>query len=225
MSVILTNAQRRLCRVEAALYSAGRPLSYNEIRPIANTKSDRVVTKLLKDLEETYLNRECALEVKFLEDGRVALQLKPSYEKIVQQFNHRPLLSVGPLKTLSYIAFHQPVDQRQVITDRGSHVYAHLRMMDDIGLITRERTEDRSYIIRTTSFFGDYFGFSHNPERSKLQLKKIFRDLKITKLENGSSDYGLDELGLDDIEEDLTDSGDGFSQRLPEYTSTANRGP
>ena len=69
MSVILTNAQRRLCRVEAALYSAGRPLSYNEIRPIANTKSDRVVTKLLKDLEETYLNRECALEVKFLEEN------------------------------------------------------------------------------------------------------------------------------------------------------------
>jgi segregation and condensation protein B len=182
------------------------------------------VTKLLKNLEEVYQKRLCALEVKFLNDGRVGLQLKPKFEKLVQQFNHRPLLTVGPLKTLSYIAFHQPVDQRQVINDRGSHVYAHLRMMEDIGLITRERTEERSYIIRTTSFFGDYFGFSHNPERSKLQLKKIFRDLKITKLENGSSDYGLDELGLDDIEEELADSGDRLSQGLPEYTSATNQG-
>ena len=224
MSETYTSSQRRLCRVEAALYSAGRPLSFDEIRPIANTKSDRVVTKLLKNLEEVYQKRSCALEVKILNDGRVALQLKPKFEKLVQQFNHRPLLTVGPLKTLSYIAFHQPVDQRQVINDRGSHVYAHLRMMDDIGLITRERTEERSYLIRTTSFFGDYFGFSHNPERSKLQLKKIFRDLKITKLENGNSDFGLDDLGLDDIEEELADSGDRLSQGLPEYTRATNHG-
>ena len=224
MSEISSSSQQRLCRVEAALYSAGRPLAYEEIMPIARTKSDRVVTKLLKTLEEVYQKRLCALEIIFLDDERVALQLKPRFEKLVQQFNHRPLLTVGPLKTLSYIAFHQPVDQRQVINDRGHHVYAHLRMMDDIGLITRERTPERSYIIRTTSFFGDYFGFSHNPERSKLQLKKIFRDLKITKLENGSSDFGLEELGLDDIEEELTDSGDRLAQRLPEYTSATNHG-
>lgn len=157
------------------------------------------------------------------------MQLKENYDDFVKQFNNKPLLKMGPLKTLSYVAFHQPVDQRQVITDRGSHVYSHLRMMENMGLIHRERTEDRSFIITTTSFYGDYFGFSHNPERSKIQLKQVFRDLKITKLENGAVENlfngvieGLDEL--DELKESLADSGDGLTQGLPQYAGSSDNG-
>ena len=158
------------------------------------------------------------------------MQLKQKYEDFVNQFNNKPLLKLGPLKTLSYIAFHQPVDQRQVITDRGSHVYSHLRMMENMGLIHRERTEDRSYVITTTPFYSDYFGFSHNPERSKIQLKKIFRELKITKMENGTIENlfsgiidGLDEL--DALEEGiLADSGNGLAQGSSQYAGSSNNG-
>ena len=103
-------------------------------------------------------------------------------------------------------------------------------MMENMGLIHRERTEDRSYMITTTSFYSDYFGFSHNPERSKVQLKQIFRELQITKLENGMLDNlfsgiidGLEEL--DDVEkENLADSGNGLAQRLSQYASSSNNG-
>jgi segregation and condensation protein B len=224
MSVKMDRKQLRLCQLEAALYAAGRPLFFEEIMPVINTKSDNVVTKLIQELGTKYQNRDCALEIVNLEDRRVTLQLKEKYESIVNNFNHRPLLTKGPLKTLSYIAFHQPVDQRQVITDRGSHVYAHLKMIEDMGLISRERTEDRSYIINTTPFFGDYFGFSHNPNKTKLQLKQIFKELKLASLENGQDleDDGSSLEGTMMLRELLADSRDRLPERLTEYSSSTD---
>ena len=220
----------RLQSLEAALYAAGRPLSIDEIKPVLRTRSNNVSKKVVSALRKRYNHRNRALEVVRLEDGRVSLQLKQVYDDFVKQFNNKPLLKLGPLKTLSYVAFHQPVDQRQVIADRGTHVYSHLRMMENMGLIHRERTEERSYVITTTAFYGDYFGFSHNPERSKLQLKQVFRELQLTKMENGAIENlfdgvieGLDEL--DEIEEGLTDSGDGLTQGLPQYAGSSDNGP
>jgi segregation and condensation protein B len=216
--------------LEAALYSAGRPLAIEEIMPVLGTKSDRVAAKVVHLVSHKFRLRDCALEVIILDDGRVEMQLKPDYEEMVQKFNKKPLLKAGPLKTLSYIAFHQPVLQKYVIEARGSHIYGHLRQMESMGLINRERTEDRSYLITTTSFYGDYFGFSHHPERSKIQLKQIFRDIKITKMENGDIENlfggrieGLDDL--DDIDEmDSTDSGDRLTHGLSQYTGSTDNG-
>lgn len=221
---------RRLKELEAALYSAGRPLTIEEIQPVIGTRSDNVANDVVDALRDQYASRNRALEIVRLDDGRAVMQLKEVYDEFVKQFNSKPLLKLGPLKTLSYVAFHQPVDQRQVIADRGNHVYSHLRMMENMGLIHRERTEERSYMITTTSFYADYFGFSHNPERSRIQLKQIFRDLKITKLENGAIDNLFDNViegleKLDDMEKEekeLADPRDGLTQGLPQYAGSSN---
>ena len=221
---------RRLKELEAAFYSAGRPLTIEEIQPVIGTRSDNVANDVVDALRDQYASRNRALEIVRLDDGRAVMQLKEVYDEFVKQFNSKPLLKLGPLKTLSYVAFHQPVDQRQVIADRGNHVYSHLRMMENMGLIHRERTEERSYMITTTSFYADYFGFSHNPERSRIQLKQIFRDLKITKLENGAIDNLFDDViegleKLDDMEKEekeLADPRDGLTQGLPQYAGSSN---
>jgi segregation and condensation protein B len=215
---------RRICSLEAALYSAGRPIHVEDLKSVVGTRSERVVRRLVGSLAEMYSTRGGALEVVLHGDGRAAMQLSPEYDDMVKQFNNKPLLTVGPLKTLSYVAFHQPVDQRQVVADRGAHVYGHLRMMESMGLIHRERTEERSYVVTTTPYFGDYFGFSHNPAKSRLQLKQIFKELKITKMENGDTE-SLDGLfdELEDMEE-LADPGDGLPEGLPQYPRTSDDG-
>jgi len=215
----------RICSLEAALYSAGRPVHVDDLKSVLGTKSERVVKRLVGRLAERYRSRGGALEVVLGGDGRAAMQLSEEYDDMVKQFNNKPLLTVGPLKTLSYVAFHQPVDQRQVVADRGGHVYGHLRMMETMGLIHRERTEDRSYILTTTPFFGDYFGFSHIPAKSRLQLKQIFRELKITKLENGDTESVDGLFGeLEDMEEELADPGDGLPEGLPQYPRASDNG-
>ena len=219
MSAEPSKKQLRLTTLEAALYVAGRPLDISRLMQVIGTKSERIAFKLIDELSARVSERGGALEVRCLPGRRVVLQLKQEYNDMVKQLTNRPLLTIGPLKTLSYIAYHQPVEQSQVLIDRGAHVYPQLRLIEDLGLITRDRVEDRNVIIRTTSFFADYFGFSQNPAKSKLELQQIFSTLKIHQLDN-ELDMGLDQLG--NQAEVLADSRDGLPEGLPQYPRPAD---
>jgi len=173
--------------LEAALYAAGRPVNISDLMNVIRTKSEKVIKSLLQDLAIKYEVRKSALEVRLLPDGLAVMRLKEQYDETVKRFTNRPLLSSGPLKTLSYIAYHHPVEQTQIIADRGNHVYSHLKKMEEMGLITREKVNG-SYLVETTPYFSEYFGFGQDPMKSKIQLRRIFSDLKIKKLENGEED-------------------------------------
>jgi len=168
--------------LEAALYVAGRPLDLKSLGSIIRTRSKRKVQRLVSILMEEYKNRETALEILELEDKRFVLQLKAEYSPQVQRLAIRPLLSKGPLKTLSYIAYRQPVLQPQVVDVRGHHAYGHLRQLESMGLISRERV-GRTRLLRTTGFFADYFGLSHDLRTMKRQLKRVFEDFEKTEPE------------------------------------------
>lgn len=167
---------QRLTELEAALYSAGHPLDIEELMQALGTKSDKVVHKLIDELSKKIEARGCALEVKTLPGNRVVMQLKHEYGKMVRQFTNRPLLTVGPLKTLSYIAYNKPIEQAQVLEYRGVHVYTQLRLLEDMALIIRERTE-RGVVIKTTPFFADYFGLSRDQDKARHQIIELFSSL------------------------------------------------
>jgi len=165
--------RRRLALIEAALYVAGRPLDLKTLASVIRTRSKKLVQHLARTVKEDYDNRNTCLEILELEDERFVMQLKAEHSPRVQRLAMRPLLTAGPLKTLSYIAYRQPVSQKQVLNVRGSHVYGHLKQLEELGLIARERV-GRTRIIRTTQFFADYFGLSHELRTMKRQLKKVF---------------------------------------------------
>ncbi len=171
-----------LAVLEAALYVAGRPLDLKTLGRLIGTRSKTKVKRLAKTLMEKYKNRDTALEILELEGERFVLQLKAEYTPKVRRLATRPLLSRGPLKTLSYIAYRQPVPQLQVIDVRGHHAYGHLKQLEDLDLIIRERA-GRKKVIRTTEFFADYFGLSHDLRTMKRQLKSIFEDFAKPELE------------------------------------------
>lgn len=174
----------RIALIEAALYAAGRPLELKKLAKMAGTKSEKVALRLIGALARRYEEEGSALEVRELPGTRFVLQLRSNYTERVRRLTSRPLLTKGPLKTLSYIAYYQPVGQSKVLEDRGRHVYSHLKMLDEMGLISREKVNGKGTTIKTTPYFADYFGFSHNPYRSKVQLRRLFEQLKIQKIEN-----------------------------------------
>ncbi len=140
---------------------------------MVKTRSRKKIKRLVTELINKYENSDTALEIIELEDERFVLQLKPEYTPKVRRLAIRPLLSLGPLKTLSYIAYRQPLHQAQLIEVRGHHAYNHLKQLEEMGLIQRERA-GRTKVIRTTEFFADYFGLSHEIRTMKKQLKNIF---------------------------------------------------
>ena len=177
--------QERLTVLEAALYAAGRPVDLEGLKLVVQTKSEKIIRKLVNELSIRYQTRRSALEVQMLPENRAVMRLRDEFDSSVKKFTDRPLLSRGPLRTLSYIAYHQPVEQMKVVEDRGSHVYSHLRLIAEMGLITRKRMNNRGYMIETTRYFSEYFGFGYDPLKSKIQLRQMFNSMKIHKMDNG----------------------------------------
>jgi len=179
--------KRQIALIEAALYVAGRPLDLKTLSRIIGSRSQRKARKLARILKKEYENRNTSLEVLELEDQRFVLQLKTDYASRVRRLAVRPLLTDGPLRTLAYIAYKQPVSQKQVIAARGTHAYKHIRQLVEMGLVDREQ-RGRNKILRATEYFADYFGLSHNPTTMKRQLIRILNE--IASKEKGSSDGG-----------------------------------
>jgi segregation and condensation protein B len=165
--------QRCLRLLEAALYVAGRPLDLNELCSVLSTRSKKKTRRFIKVLMQEYSARNTALEILELKDDRYVLQLKADFTPLVKKLVNRPLLSAGPLKTLSYIAYRQPVSQKRVIQVRGQHAYGHVKLLKDMGLVAAERS-GRSMTLRTTDYFADYFGLTQDTATMKRELKRIF---------------------------------------------------
>jgi len=179
--------QNDLVLVEAALYVAGHPLDMNELCSVLKTRSKARTRKTVEKLVQEYLNRNTALEIIELKDERFVMQLKSDFTPHVKKFVNRPLLSVGPLKTLSYIAYRQPVAQKRVVDVRGHHAYGHVKELKDMGLIASERN-GRSTVLRTTEYFADYFGLSQDTASMKRELKHVFENFP--KVENPRNEDG-----------------------------------
>jgi len=160
--------QEVAARVEAALYSAGRPLTIDELIRASGTNSKektlRVVNDLMKKVKTTFK----AIEIAHLEDGTYVLQLRPEYTPLVRKFAQHPLVPSAALKTLSYIAYEQPVTSKRLVQIRGSQVYSHIKMLEQLQFVEHENL-GRLKVYRTTPKFQSYFGITDlNAMKSKL---------------------------------------------------------
>lgn len=164
---------RILMLLEAALYVAGRPLDINELCQVIGSRSKKRVIAYTETLVQEYKSRNTALEILALKDQRYVLQVKAEFTPLIKKLVNRPLLSAGPLKTLSYIAYRQPISQKRVVQVRGQHAYGHVKMLKDMGLIVTERS-GRSLALKTTDYFADYFGLTQDTSTLKRDLRKIF---------------------------------------------------
>lgn len=175
-----------LAKLEAALYASGRPLSLKELSTRLELGSEGEVSRLVRRLSEMYERDGSALEVRELPGGLVVMQLKTDYVGLARRFSSKPVLTSGPLRTLSYVAYYQPVEQRRVASARGSLAYRHLKLLEEMGLITRQR-RGRSTIIETTPEFASYLGLSGDRSTMKRQLSRIFKELELKSLEKEGS--------------------------------------
>ena len=159
-----------LAKVEAALYASGRPLSLEEIARVAGTASDRKATAIAREVARAVNGSMQAVEVVEYAGPKFAMQLKGQYTQTARKFATRPLLSRGSLRTLSFIAFFQPISAAELVLRRSSTVYQHLRELEDVGFVAGER-QGRSKNYRTTIRFAEYFGLSTDVTTMKRQLE------------------------------------------------------
>jgi segregation and condensation protein B len=159
-----------LARVEAALYASGRPLTVEEIMHVAGTSSERKATAIAREIARMVNGAMQAVEVVEYAGPKFAMQLKAQYTSTARKFATRPLLSRAALRTLSFIAFFQPISSAELVLRRSSTVYQHLKELEEVGFVVSER-RGRSRAYKTTGRFAEYFGLSTDAPTMKRQLE------------------------------------------------------
>jgi segregation and condensation protein B len=163
-------SKEALAKVEAALYASGRPLTVDEIAHVAGTASERKAVAVVREVARTVNGAMQAVEVVEYAGPKFAMQLKAQYTQTARKFATRPLLSRAALRTLSFIAFFQPISAAELVLRRSSTVYQHLKELEEVGFIVGER-QGRSKAFKTTARFADYFGLSTDITTMKRQLE------------------------------------------------------
>jgi segregation and condensation protein B len=170
MKVIkIKNMDEAVGRIESALYSAGRPLRIEDIVRASGTESRIKTLDLLNDIIKKTKTTFKALEITILPDGSYVMQLKPEYSSTVKRYASKPVLPNATLKTLSYIAYMQPIASKQLVETRGSGVYLHLKELLQLDYISYQKV-GRLKIYTTTEKFQKYFGIQGDVEDLKTRL-------------------------------------------------------
>jgi len=150
--------------IEAILFASSRPVSLDELIDVTNfDKKDilMAIEKLRKFYDET------SIEITEV-NGKYSMEVKTEYADYAMKF--APMeLKRSMLKTLSLIAYHQPVKQSELKKMVGSAVYEHVKELKKKGFINTKK-EGRTKLITTTSYFYDYFGID---KKDREAIKKI----------------------------------------------------
>ena len=170
----IQNENDAAARLESALYSAGRPLTLEELVKASGTESRQKTIVTLDSIIKKMKNVFKAIEVVILPDGNYVFQLKPEYSSSIRKYASKPLLSRATQKTLSYIALEQPISSKQLLEVRGSGVYTQLKELRQLNFIEHQAI-GRLRIYSTTEKFQKYFGIEGDVTALKQKLFKKIR--------------------------------------------------
>ena len=152
--------------VEAALFSAGKPLAVEEIAQTTALPPE-AVRAALAGLAKTYQERGSAIEVARIGD-KWTMQIRSEYGEKAQAFAP-PELPKDLLKTAALIAYHQPVKQSDLIRMVGSKGYEHVRALQDVGLVNAKPV-GQTLELRTSATFPEFFGL---PATERDEMRRL----------------------------------------------------
>jgi segregation and condensation protein B len=158
-------------KIEAALYASGRALDAEQLAKAAGISSKKRAVDEAKAIQARIKSAMSAVEVVEYPGPRFAMQLKAEYTHVARKFATKPLLSKAALRTLSFIAYFQPISSADLALRRGSQAYDHVKDLEEVGFLVWER-KGRSKLFRTTTEFSEYFGLSVDTQTLKHQLER-----------------------------------------------------
>ncbi len=153
--------------IEAALLSASRPLSIEEIQrlfPADQAPSKEDIKETLNEIEDLCAKR--GVELKRVSSG-YRMQVKQSLSAyIAKLWEEKPQrYSKATLETLALIAYRQPITRGEIEQIRGVSVGTQLiRGILERGwikIVGQRDVPGRPSLYATTKEFLDYFGLQH----------------------------------------------------------------
>lgn len=165
--------------VESVLFSTSDPIGVSEIKKATGLTSQKIkktIDELIEDYNVTRKN-ETSMEVIKAGD-KYAMQVKKQYAD-QSVMVAKPDIDSNLLKTLTLIAFHQPLKQSNLRRMIGVKAYDHVDDLTSLRLVHSKR-HGATEILTTTKLFPEYFGIdSTNPDEIRdFLVKKVANSVK-----------------------------------------------
>jgi len=149
---MLDSKEKKKAAIEALLF-ATHGLTVDEISKRTGFPKKEVLC-LLEELEMEYLDESKGISI--VKDGDIwKMSVKPEHTPNVKDLLP-PEMPKALIKTLAVIAANKPIKQSVVVKIRGNKAYDHIRKLEKMGFITREKYGNTQIIDLTQKFF-DYF--------------------------------------------------------------------
>ncbi|RLF52200.1 MAG: SMC-Scp complex subunit ScpB [Thermoplasmata archaeon] len=165
-----TKEEKRI--IESILFSASKPVSINEIKETTGLNTKKIKKTLEELIEDYNVKRKNETSMEIIKAGdKYTMQLKKQYTDKTIMIT-QPEIEKHLLKTLTLIAFHQPLKQSNLRRMIGTKAYEHVDQLASMKLIHTKK-HGTTEMLTTTKLFPEYFGIdATDPEEIKNFLMK-----------------------------------------------------
>jgi len=165
--------------VESVLFSASKPVSINEIKEATSLTPNKIKKTLDELIDDYNVKRKDETSMEVIKAGdKFTMQVKKKY---VDQsvMIAKPEIESNLLKTLTLIAFHQPLKQSNLRRMIGTKAYEQVDELANMKLIHTKK-HGTTEMLTTTKLFPEYFGIdTTNPEEIRdFLIKKVAGSVK-----------------------------------------------
>jgi|TARA_B100001964_G_scaffold212615_1_gene248791 segregation and condensation protein B len=154
-------------KLEALLFSSGRKMNMEELSKLSNAKPVDIQSSLT-ELKKEYDEKNSSVML-VNEGDSWKLTVREQFLPLVQKIVTETELTKTVMETLAVIAFKYPIKQSNLIKIRTNKAYDHLKELEEMGYITRQK-HGRTNLIKLTQKFFEYFDLPED------KLKGHFND-------------------------------------------------
>src|SRR3989344_5558087 len=141
-------------RVEAILFAVGKEITPERISSLCSLEVPQVeaiVEKLCAHYEQT----NNSLKIIKKENGW-KLTVRDQYVPLVSSLVSNTELERPLMETLAVIAWRYPIVQSEVVKLRNAKAYDHMKQLEEMGFIAKEK-HARTFKLKLTKKFFEYF--------------------------------------------------------------------
>ncbi|MDR1404078.1 MAG: SMC-Scp complex subunit ScpB [Candidatus Methanoplasma sp.] len=140
--------------VEAALFSSSEKIGVSGIAEKTGLP-EAEIRHALKDLRREYDERDSAIMIAKI-GNEYRMMLRTEYTDYAGKFAKAEMTG-GMMRTLSTIAYNQPVLQSELFKTRGARTYDDVHALIDMDMVSGKRS-GQTLELTTTKKFSEYFG-------------------------------------------------------------------
>jgi len=157
-------------KIEALLFASAQRMTVEDIAKITGLRDTDKIKEMLNELKMDFESRGASM-ILHEENGYWKLTVKDHYMPMLQKVLTQAELDRPLMETLAVIAWKFPVLQADVVKIRHNKAYEHLKQLDELGFISRNKFGRTNKISLTQKFF-EYFDLP-----TKEQAKEVFRNI------------------------------------------------